>query len=152
MPSIMWFRRDLRLADHPALRAAMAAADSVVPLFVLDPALWGPAGPSRRAYLGASLADLGQRVGGWQLRSGDPVREVVTVARAAGADSVHVAEDFGPYGRDRDARVELALAEHGITLVRTGCAYAVAPGRVVKTDGTPYRVYTPFSRAWAEHG
>ena len=39
MPSIMWFRRDLRLADHPALSAAVAAEDSVVPLFVLDPAL-----------------------------------------------------------------------------------------------------------------
>lgn len=151
--SVMWFRRDLRLSDNPALRAAVdAGSDGVVPLFVLDPALWEPAGPTRRAYLAASLADLGERIGGWQLRAGDPAVEVVAVARAAGADTVHVAEDFGPYGRDRDLRVERALAEHGVTLVRTGSAYAVAPGRVAKVDGTPYQVYTPFARAWAERG
>lgn len=100
--TVLWFRRDLRLADNPALRAAVDEArdggDPVVPLFVLDPALWGPAGPNRRAYLGASLADLGERLGGWQLRLGDPVDEVVRVARAAGASTVHVAADFGPYG------------------------------------------------------
>jgi deoxyribodipyrimidine photo-lyase len=64
----MWFRRDLRLADNPALLSAVAAAagTAVVPLFVLDPTLWHPAGPSRRAYLAASLADLGSRVGGLQ--------------------------------------------------------------------------------------
>ncbi len=154
----MWFRRDLRLADNPALRHAVDAARSadgdggVVPLFVVDPALWGPAGPSRRAYLVASLADLGPRIGGWQLRHGDPVDEVVAVARAAGASQVHVAADFGPYGTRRDEAVEQALAGHDIELVRTGSPYAVAPGRVTKADGTPYAVYTPFSRAWADHG
>ncbi len=149
----MWFRRDLRLADNPALRAAVDETDGgVVPLFVLDPALWGPAGPNRRAYLSASLADLGERIGGWQLRRGDPAAEVVAVARAAGASSVHVAADCGPYGRERDERVKRALADHGIALVRTGSPYAVAPGRVTKGDGTPYAVYTPFWRAWTEHG
>ncbi len=57
MPSVMWFRRDLRLSDNPALLEAAADGD-VLPLFVLDPALWGPAGPSRRAYLAASLRAL----------------------------------------------------------------------------------------------
>ncbi len=153
----MWFRRDLRLADNPALLAAVRAAgdetrDGVVPLFVLDPALWGPAGPNRRAYLTASLADLGDRLGGWQLRRGDPVREVVAVARAAKATSVHVAADYGPYGAARDERVKQALAEHNIELVPTGSPYAVAPGRVTKHDGGAYQVYTPFWRAWSEHG
>ena len=156
----MWFRRDLRLADNPALRAAVdevrASPDEdvggVVPLFVLDPHLWGPAGPNRRAYLAASLADLGARIGGWQLRRGDPVEEVVQVARAARATSVHLAADYGPYGRERDERVAEALAADGIDVVRTGSPYAVAPGRVTKPDGTPYAVYTPFSRAWSDHG
>ena len=53
----MWFRRDLRLADNPALVEA-ANADEVVPLFVFDPRLWVPAGPSRRSYLLASLDAL----------------------------------------------------------------------------------------------
>ncbi|HTW13742.1 MAG TPA: deoxyribodipyrimidine photo-lyase [Nocardioides sp.] len=153
--AVMWFRRDLRLADNPALVEA-AGAGAVLPLFVLDPALWVPAGPSRRAYLGASLrsldASLRQRGAGLSVVRGDPVRRVVLAARAVGATRVHVAADFGPYGRRRDAAVEEALGEAGIELVRTGSPYAVAPGRVTKGDGSPYQVFTPFSKAWADHG
>ena len=155
----MWFRRDLRLADNPALLSAVAeaaadpAADKrVVPLFVLDPSLTHPAGPARRAYLAASLADLGNRVGGLQLRRGDPVTEVVAVARAASATTVHIAEDFGPRGHQRDLDVGLALARHGVELVRTGSPYAVPPGRVRNRTGDPYQVFTPYSRAWRDHG
>jgi deoxyribodipyrimidine photo-lyase len=64
---------------------------------------------------------------------------------------VHVAADFGPYGRERDERVAGALPAR-VPLVRTGSPYAVAPGRVRKDDGTPFRVYTPFYRAWRRHG
>jgi deoxyribodipyrimidine photo-lyase len=151
----MWFRRDLRLADNPALLDA-CAADGVLPLFVLDPALWGPAGLPRRAYLGASLraldASLRQRHARLTVVRGDPVRQVVLAARQVGASRVHVAADFGPYGARRDRAVEAALAEEGIELVRTGSPYAVAPGRVTNGSGDPYKVYTPFSKAWAEHG
>ncbi|MGI8954012.1 MAG: cryptochrome/photolyase family protein [Nocardioidaceae bacterium] len=151
--SVMWFRRDLRLGDNPALVEAVAAGpDGVVPLFVLDDRLWGPAGPSRRSHLAASLADLSTRVSGLHLVHDDPVLAVVRVARRAGASSVHIAADRGPYGSARDDRVEQALAEHDVALVRAGSAYAVTPGRVTKDDGSPYRVYTPFARAWHQHG
>jgi deoxyribodipyrimidine photo-lyase len=154
MTSVMWFRRDLRLADNPALLAAVSegAEGGVVPLFVVDPALREPAGRPRRAYLAASLTDLGSRIGGLQLRRGDPVEEVVAVARAARADTVHIAEDFGPRGRRRDQDVELALSRQGIELVRTGAPYAVPPGRVLNRSGGPYQVFTPYSRAWRDHG
>src|SRR6185312_13903368 len=59
---------------------------------------------------------------------------------------------YGPYGHQRDLEVEEALSDAGIELVRTGSPYAVAPGRVRNGSGEPYKVYTPFSRAWAEHG
>ena len=155
MTSVMWFRRDLRLGDNPALCAAADGGD-VLPLFVLDPRLWGPAGPSRRAYLGASLraldASLRQRRAGLSVVRGDPVRRVVLAAKAVDATAVHVAADFGPYGSQRDVEVEEALGEAGIELVRTGSPYAVAPGRVRNGSGEPYKVFTPFSRAWADHG
>ena len=155
MPAVMWFRRDLRLADNPALVEACADGD-VLPLFVLDPALWGPAGQVRRAYLADSLhsldASLRQRHTRLSVVRGDPVRRVVLAARAVGAERVHIAADYGPYGHRRDAAVEQALAEHGIDLVRTGSPYAVAPGRVTSGSGEPYRVFTPFSKAWADHG
>ncbi|HET6651162.1 MAG TPA: deoxyribodipyrimidine photo-lyase, partial [Nocardioides sp.] len=153
MPSVMWFRRDLRLGDNPALLEA--AADDVLPLFVLDPALWGPAGPVRRAYLGASLRALDASLppgSSLTVLEGDPVRRVVEAAREVGATRVHVAADYGPYGHRRDLDVERALADAGIRLVRTGSPYAVAPGRVTNGSGSPYKVFTPFSKAWADHG
>ncbi|WP_372728078.1 deoxyribodipyrimidine photo-lyase [Nocardioides sp.] len=155
MPSVMWFRRDLRLGDNPALLEA-CASEAVLPLFVLDPRLWLPAGPSRRAHLVASLrsldAGLGELGGRLQVVEGDPRTCVVAAAREVGAEQVHVAADFGPYGRQRDHDVEEALAEHGIGLVRTGSPYAVAPGRVTSGSGDPYKVFTPFSKAWLDHG
>ncbi|GAA4116029.1 deoxyribodipyrimidine photo-lyase [Nocardioides fonticola] len=154
-PAVLWFRRDLRLADHPALLAA-SAQGPVLPLFVLDDALWGPAGPSRRAYLASSLAaldaSLRQRHTRLSVVHGDPVAAVLAAAREVGASSVHISADYGPYGTRRDAAVEEALGAAGIELVRTGSPYAVAPGRVRNGSGDPYKVFTPFSRAWAEHG
>ncbi len=153
--SVMWFRRDLRLGDNPALLEA-AADGPVLPLFVLDPALWGPAGPSRRAYLAASLRSLDgqlrQRQTRLSLVRGNPARRVVLAAKEVGAERVHVAADYGPYGHQRDLQVEEALADAGIELVRTGSPYAVAPGRVTNGSGAPYKVYTPFSKAWTDHG
>ena len=128
--AVMWFRRDLRLSDNPALYRA-CEAEAVLPLFVLDPHLWGPSGPARRAYLGASLraldAGLRQRRTRLSVVRGDPVRQVVLAAKAVEAQEVHISADFGPYGAERDRAVEDALAEAGVTLVRTGSPYAVAP-------------------------
>ncbi len=149
----MWFRRDLRLHDNPALCEAVAAGpDGVVPLFVLDDRLWETAGPVRRAGLATMLHDLSERIDGLHVVHGDPAVEVPRVARAAEASSVHVSGDFGPYGSRRDDAVESSLAELDIPLHHTGSAYAISPGRITKGDGTPYRVFTPFYRAWQELG
>ncbi|GAA4411495.1 deoxyribodipyrimidine photo-lyase [Actinokineospora soli] len=150
-PSIIWFRRDLRLGDHPALLAAAERGRDALALFVLDDALLGPAGPPRLAFLHGCLRALDEQFGGrLTVLRGDPEEVVPRVAREIGAGSVHVSADFGPYGRERDEAVEKALSD--VEFVRTGSPYAVAPGRITKSDGSPYRVFTPFSRAWAEHG
>lgn len=152
----MWFRRDLRLLDNPALLEAVSASreardGSVIPCFVIDPRLWDAAGAPRRAYLSASLTALRASLDGALLvRHGDPTRVLPTLARETGATSVHAAWDFGRYGRERDEAVAAALGD--IPLARIGSPYAVAPGRVTKDDGTAYRVYTPFWRAWERHG
>ena len=150
---MLWLRRDLRLADSPALLAAQEAADRVLPLFVLDDALRGPAGAPRLAVLYRTLrafdAATGSRL---VVRTGDPSEVVAAVAREVEATSVHVSADCAPYGRRRDAAVAAALEADGRALVRTGSPYAVGPGTVRKADGTPFRVYTPFRRAWQQHG
>lgn len=148
----MWFRRDLRLRDNPALLDAVAAGGGeVVALFVVDPVLWERSGPVRQAYLVRSLRDLDRRIGGGLLlMHGSPEDMVPLVAAEAGATSVHVAADYAPYGGQRDARVAAALGD--VALEATGSPYAVAPGRVTKPDGSAYRVFTPFYRAWSAHG
>ena len=152
MASIMWFRRDLRLRDNPALNAALLDGhDGVLPLFILDHRLWEASGRPRQAYLTASLRSLNASLGGHlHVQWGDPQVLVPAIARSVSATSVHIAEDFGPYGRVRDTAVEQALGQ--VPLVRTGSSYAVAPGRVTKSDGSPYRVFTPYPRAWLDHG
>ena len=154
MPAaVLWFRRDLRLGDHPAL---LAAADEgpVVALFVLDDALRKPSGAPRVAFMYRTLRALDEQLrargGGLVVRRGKPESVVPAVAKEAGAGAVHISADFGPYGKARDERVDDALGD--IPLVRTGSPYAVAPGRVTKGDGTPFKVYTAFYKAWSEHG
>ena len=153
--TVLWFRRDLRLHDHPALLRAHEAAEGgrVLPVFVVDPALVGPSGPTRLTWLARSLADLRAGTDGALLvRTGTPCAVLPAIAQELGAASVHVTADAGPYGRRRDEAVEQALAADERALVRTGSPYAVGPGSVTKSDGTPYQVFTPFSRAWADHG
>jgi deoxyribodipyrimidine photo-lyase len=151
--SVIWFRRDLRLADNPALLGAVDGADDVVALFVLDDALWVASGAARRAFLLRCLRALDESIGGrLVVRRGDPVEVVRDTAAEVGAADVFCAEDFGPYGGARDERVEVSLARDGRALVRSGSPYAVPPGEVRSGSGEPYKVFTPFSKAWASHG
>ncbi|KGI81354.1 deoxyribodipyrimidine photolyase [Actinopolyspora erythraea] len=151
--AILWFRRDLRLYDHAALLAAARRADSVLAVFVLDDNLLRPAGANRRDFLYGCLRELDERLGGGLLiRRGDPAEVLPELAERVGAASVHVSADTNPYGSRRDERVRAALEGRGIDWEVTGSPYAVTPGRITKADGTPYRVFTPFRRAWSEHG
>ena len=149
--AVLWFRRDLRLSDHPALLAAADQADEVLPLFVLDDALRGPSGAPRLAFLYRCLRELEERTEGrLRVLTGQPEQVLARVAREVGATGVHVSSDHGPYGRERDERVRSALGE--TPLVATGSPYGVTPGTLRKADGTAYRVYTPYARAWRERG
>ena len=147
--AIWWIRRDLRLADNPALTAALAMADQVIPLFILDPHLaQAPTtGAKRLAFLLNSLrnldADLARRGSRLIFRQGDPQTVLADLVTAAGAGAIVAQADVSPYARRRDA----AVAEHLPLQLTPGVT--VFPSDVVtKADGSPYTVFTPFSRAW----
>ncbi len=147
--SLFWFRRDLRLADNPALLAALANSDAVLPLFIIDEEIAERAGEYRRAYLADSLRALDQSLGGkLAVIAGPAVSVLQDVMKRHDLSEVYVAQEFAPYGIARD----LAVTKAGIELQQTGSGYAVSPGRVRKPDGTNYRVYTPFFRSWLTHG
>ncbi|MSY01770.1 MAG: deoxyribodipyrimidine photo-lyase, partial [Actinobacteria bacterium] len=127
--SIMWFRRDLRIGDNPALLAAIEAGDEIVPVFILDKKLIDITGSKRLAYLAQSLHSLDESLdNSLHVMVGDQVEVLKELMNRHGATSVHISTEFEPYGAARDVRVEAA----GIPLVRTGSPYAVAPGRVLK--------------------
>lgn len=149
--SVWWVRRDIRLGDNGALQSA-AAAGTVVPLFVWEDNLLTGAGDFRRAFLFDALESLDDSVGRALIyRDGPAVTAVPEFCRLVGADTVHITEDFAPWGRARDAEVERALAASGVRLVRADTPYVIAPGTVRKDDGTPLKVFTPFYKRWLTH-
>ncbi|TVT57850.1 deoxyribodipyrimidine photo-lyase [Amycolatopsis rhizosphaerae] len=151
--AILWFRRDLRLGDHPALLSALARTRRVLALFVLDDVLLVRAGAVRASFLDECLRALDGQLGGRLLVvRGDPVTEVPKIAEEFGAVSVHVSADFGPYGTRRDRAVERELGRRGIDWVAEGSPYAIPPGVITKPDGGPYRVFSAYYRAWLRHG
>jgi deoxyribodipyrimidine photo-lyase len=151
MTALLWFRRDLRLRDHPAVAAAAENGAEVLACFVVDPRLEASSGPRRLQFLGDSLRQLQDDLDGRLLVArGRPETSIPLIANEIGASAVHISEDFAPYGAKRDEKVRAALGS--VPLVATGSPYLVSPGRVTKADGSPYQVFTPFLRRWREVG
>ncbi len=149
--TIWWIRRDLRLADNPALEAALEAAEAVLPTFVLDPAILrsANAGPKRVAFmldglraLDRSLRERGSRL---ILRYGEPAAELRRLARETGTERAFAEADATPHALARDRRVAEALR-----LELVGSASIRPVGIVRKADGDPYQVFTPYSRSWKD--
>jgi len=151
MTRLLWFRRDLRLGDLPALLDAGSDDAEVLACYVLDPRLTASAGPRREQFLYDSLRELRDALDGRLLVTrGRPDTRIPAVAKAVGATAVHISEEFTPFAQARDEKVAAALGD--IPLEKSGSAYLVSPGRVAKDDGSPYKVFTPYFRRWREHG
>jgi deoxyribodipyrimidine photo-lyase len=151
---IHWFRRDLRIADNPALTAAVAQCDVVWTVFCFDPKiLQAPdVGAPRVAYLLGCLASLEKNVaaaGGILLiRRGDPEQELVRLGQETGATKFFWNRDYEPYARTRDAAVEKALIASGWEVETTKDGVIHEAHEVLKADGKPYFVFTPYSKVW----
>jgi deoxyribodipyrimidine photo-lyase len=153
--ALLWLRRDLRLHDHPALRAAIDGADRTIPVFCFDDGLLRgrhASGP-RTQFLLECLQDLdrGLRDRGSRLfvRHGPPQRELTALARQVGAQSVHYTVDVSPFARRRQRQVGQALAQDGVEAVAHPGMFAVDHLEPIRTGaGDPYSVFTPFYRRW----
>ncbi|MGO9504381.1 MAG: cryptochrome/photolyase family protein [Streptosporangiaceae bacterium] len=153
--SMMLFTRDLRVTDNPALTAA-ARQSSTVPLFALDEDLlkrcrWSA---NRLGFLLESLRDLDARLkalgGALVIRRGQWVAEVIGTARAAGASTIHVADDVSAYARARLARLEQAAQQQRLTVVRHPGITAVGAGTLGPPGSSAYQVFTPYYNRWRE--
>ncbi|WP_033924797.1 cryptochrome/photolyase family protein [Sphingomonas sp. 35-24ZXX] len=154
-PVIVWLRRDLRLADQPAMAAA-AKAGPVIPVFVLDdetPRHRRMGGASRwwlhhsLTSLAADLEKIGSRL---ILRRGVAAEVIADLARETGAIAVHALRHYEPWWRNAEKALKDKLPE-GCAFERHDGNYLMPPGSVTTGSGQPYKIYTPFWRALAQH-
>jgi deoxyribodipyrimidine photo-lyase len=155
--AIVWFRRDLRLHDNPALCTALAAHEAVVPLFCLDDRLLHgrhASGPRARFML-ESLVDLDAKLRGrgaaLVVRRERPETALPALAREVGAAAVYASADVSPFAAARDRRVREALARDGVALnLGPGVTVVDDVGAIATGAGGPYTVFSPFDRTWSE--
>lgn len=155
MTAIVWFRRDLRVHDHPALRAALEQDERVIPVFCLDESLLHGrhASGARTQFLLECLAELDgtlrERGSGLVLRRGAPERELAELARLTKAQTLHFSSDVTPFARSRGERVRGAMQGSGVELHGHPGLGAIDELGAPRTQaGGPYTIFTPFHRAW----
>ena len=153
--ALVWFRRDFRLADNAALRAALDGAERVVPVYlhapeedVADGHDWQP-GAASRWWLHHSLRALKRelRARGSNLvirRTTDSLAELRRLVEETGAGAVHWNRLYEPYAVARDARIKQSLGEQGVAAVSHAGCLLHEPMQVLTKQGQPYRVFTPF--------
>lgn len=152
--AIVWFRQDLRLADNPALRTAVAAAEHVVPVFIWSPeeeGEWAPGGAAcwwlheSLARLDASLRERDSRL---VLRRGPAVQTLLELAAATGATQIYWNCRYEPAARRVEAALQTALAAASLTGHGFHSSRLAEPGSVKGASGAPCQVFTPFWRAF----
>ena len=150
--SLVWFRRDLRLDDNPALRAAVETGSTVACAFCLDPRIYkgDDVAPARLRFLFEGLADLQARLvaagGGLFLRVGVSQKEIAGLVRELGATSVHACADDEPFARRRDADATRLLAEAGAELVLHDDLTVVPHGLIELPSGAAPRTFSAYAR------
>ncbi|MFS0852049.1 cryptochrome/photolyase family protein [Microbacterium sp. 179-I 3D4 NHS] len=152
-PSLVWFRDDLRLADNPALRAAIDRGEPILAVYVLDEESAGirPLGGAARWWLHHSLVSLRTRVeergGRLVLRRGPAERVVRELAADAGAGAVFWNRRYGGPERDIDAALKSALRADGVEVSSFAASLLHEPWTVTTGSGTHFSVFSPFWRA-----
>ena len=149
-PSLVWFRQDLRLEDQPALQAAIARGEPVIPVFIWSPedeGKWRP-GAASRWWLHRSLTqlDMQLRAIGSRLivRSGDALRELLSIIDETDAAAVFWNRRYEPASIERDSLVKKELRTRGLEVESFNGQLLFEPWDVQTKEGRPYRVFTAF--------
>jgi deoxyribodipyrimidine photo-lyase len=154
MNAIFWFRRDLRLFDHKVLHEALTECDSVSPIFIFDPSILDDLqrNDHRVQYIFDSLKALNKSLESKQksiqIFSGKPTSIFKQLVEENSIQSVYTSADYEPYARKRDGEIAELLKEHGIQLIRKKDGVIFEQDEVVKDDGSPYVVFTPYKKKW----
>lgn len=159
MTTIVWFRQDLRLSDHPAFSAALDRlaedASRIIPVYILDAASTRLGGAGRwwlHHSLAALQADLARRGSRLILRHGDSQIAITTLLQETGATAVYWNRRYDPEGIRQDQAIKSQLKERGIDAQSFAGNYLHEPWQVLNRQGKPFRVFTPFWKALVATG
>ena len=150
MVTLLWFSRDLRLADNPALAAAIGRGGPVIPVFILDDADAGEWAPGRASRwwlhgsleaLASSLKERGSRL---VLRRGNAEAVINQLLDETGAEAVYWNRRYEPWALSRNERVKNRLRSRGVEAISFNSALIREPHTLATQNGDPYRVFTPF--------
>lgn len=153
--SLFWFRRDLRLMDNRGLFEALRGSVPVQPLFIFDTNILNDLEDKkdrRVEFIHQALQNLQQQLKEWgasiDVRVGDPMAVFQELLQDYTIQAVYTNHDYEPYARERDKKVQAYLAQQGINFITYKDQVLLEKAEVVKEDGTPYTVFTPYSRRW----
>lgn len=151
---VFWFRRDLRLNDNRGLYEALRSGRPVLPLFIFDDdILHGlPANDHRVEFIHRQLQKLEKEFtglgSGLLVKRGKPLDVFVSLLKDYPVEAVYCNGDHEPYGLKRDEKVRALLESQGISLASWIDHLVFDKNMVLKPDGSPYLVFTPYSRQW----
>jgi len=155
--SIFWFRRDLRLEDNTALNQALLSGEQILPLFIFDDQIINelPVDDPRVNFIYESLSKVNEQLSFKNTSilclRGNPIQVWEDLIASYSIKSVFVNKDYEPYARDRDQAVEKLLRANTIDLLAFKDQVIHQENDVLKKDGTPYTVYTPYKNKWIEN-
>ncbi len=152
-----WFRRDLRVQDNHALFQALGSGSKVIPIFIFDEHILSDLRDEfdpRVSFIHQCLSSINSRFlkfnSGLQVYKGKPQELIPEIAEKHNFSALYLNEDYEPYALDRDAKVKEALNVKGIKFLSFQDHVLVHPNQVLKSDGKPYSVYTPYFKKWIQ--
>ena len=150
---IFWFRRDLRLHDNHGFYKALTSGHKVLPLFIFDTDILDtlPKEDKRLVFIHRQLSLIQkamQSFGGLSFFHGKPVEIMESLINKYKVNAVYTNHDYEPYAIRRDLQVSKLLSEKGIDFHTFKDQVLFEKSEVVKSDGSPYVVFTPYSRVW----
>lgn len=153
--NIIWFRRDLRLSDNAALYHALKSDKLVVPVFIFDTSILDQLEDKqdrRVAFIHAALQEMQEALfkkqSSLEVYYGKPLAVFETLAKKYQIGTVFTNHDYEPYALERDQRIATYLSAHQVQFQRYKDQVIFEKAEIVKDDGKPYTIFTPYSRKW----
>ena len=152
--ALFWFRRDLRLDDNVGLYHALHNESKVLPIFIFDTDILSrlPKDDARVSFLFQQIEDMNSQLAQSKKKihvfSGKPINVFKEILKSNKVHAVYANRDYEPYATARDSEIKTLLEENNISFSTFKDHVIFEQDEVVKSDGTPYRVYTPYSRTW----